>query len=255
MIRSSPIFLLPNHSTLSHTKQCQGSHPLSREGCTATRRIYLWVGLQSHCYDALTDIQNNLAIDDRPASNGTDQAPPPVASGPSRSENVPPPQRKFGPSLQHQLKSKEEEQQRLRGGARPRGSPQTLDIFADPPPTAPRPRRNSDSSLADKNKLVSSDEERKRRERRHREREARHRDRDGKPRPPGAKKPSRRLDVIDQLDLTGIYGTGRKYNIWARFWLSLGISISNVFSKWSTMMGPLTHATLTETVKVPNERL
>jgi len=78
---------------------------------------------------------------------------------------------------------------------------------------------------------------------------------DGKPRLPGAKKPSRRLDVIDQLDLTGIYGTGRKYNIWARFWLTLDVSISNIFPQWSTMMDPLTHATLTETVKVLNEHL
>ena len=116
--------------------------------------------------------------------------------------------------MHHQSKLKEEEQQRLRSGERSRGAPQASDIFADPPTTGHRPRRNSDSSIADKNgKVLSSDDERKRRERRHREREARHRDKDGKPRPPGAKKPSRRLDVIDQLDLTGIYGTGCEYSI------------------------------------------
>ena len=162
--------------------------------------------------DYLTDLQNNLALDDKAISNGT-QVPPPTLDQPPRTENIPPPTRTFGPSLQHQLKSKELDQQRLRTGARPGGPPPPLNVFADPPRTGARPRRNSDSSLADKNgKVLSSDEERKRRERRHREREMRHRDRDrdGRPRPGGPKKQSRKLDVIDQLDLSSIYGTGCK---------------------------------------------
>lgn len=52
-------------------------------------------------------------------------------------------------------------------------------------------------------KLFDDDDEKRRRERRHREREARHRD--GKPR--SARK-DRRLDIIDKLDVTSIYGTG-----------------------------------------------
>ncbi|KAJ5220166.1 hypothetical protein N7468_009370 [Penicillium chermesinum] len=90
-----------------------------------------------------------------------------------------------------------------------------FDIFADPPaltksstsrPAEGRPRRqrrNSESSVMDRaSKIFDDDEERKRRERR-REREARHRD--GKPR---SSRKDRRLDIIDKLDVTSIYGTG-----------------------------------------------
>ncbi len=66
-----------------------------------------------------------------------------------------------------------------------------------------RPRRNSESSAMDKR--LSSDEERKRRERHQREREARHKD--GKPRSSRPRKPHG-LDLIDKLDVTGIYGPG-----------------------------------------------
>lgn len=52
-------------------------------------------------------------------------------------------------------------------------------------------------------KLFDDDDEKRRRERRHREREARHRD--GKPR---SSRKDRRLDIIDKLDVTSIYGTG-----------------------------------------------
>lgn len=68
-------------------------------------------------------------------------------------------------------------------------------------------RRNSDSSIA--SRLLSPEEEQQRRERHRKEREARHRER--RDRPPGTtkgKKPVKRLDVIDSLDVTSIYGTG-----------------------------------------------
>lgn len=68
-------------------------------------------------------------------------------------------------------------------------------------------RRNSDSSIA--SRLLSPKEEEQRRERHRREREARHRER--KDRLPGSskgKKPPKRLDIIDSLDVTSIYGTG-----------------------------------------------
>jgi len=51
--------------------------------------------------------------------------------------------------------------------------------------------------------LDPADDEKRRRERRHREREARHKSK--------SKTPSRRLDVIDKLDVTSIYGMGCKY--------------------------------------------
>ncbi|KAJ5818123.1 hypothetical protein N7474_003714 [Penicillium riverlandense] len=92
-----------------------------------------------------------------------------------------------------------------------------LDIFADPPTlsksatTGPgrgerprRPRRNSESSVMERaSQLFDDDDEKRRRERRHRERDARHRD--GKQR---SSRKNRRLDIIDKLDVTGIYGTG-----------------------------------------------
>lgn len=53
---------------------------------------------------------------------------------------------------------------------------------------------------------MDPEDERRRRERRHRERE---RERDGKPRSKRA--PGYRLDVIDKLDVTSIFGTGCKF--------------------------------------------
>lgn len=63
-----------------------------------------------------------------------------------------------------------------------------------------RPRRNSDSSVVDSDKLLT-EEEKKAREAR---RQARQRDA-AKDR---AKPVNRKLDLIDQLDATSIYGTG-----------------------------------------------
>jgi hypothetical protein len=51
-----------------------------------------------------------------------------------------------------------------------------------------------------------TDEEKKQRELKRRERERRHRDRENKEKKP----PARKLDIIDQLDATSIYGTGSK---------------------------------------------
>jgi hypothetical protein len=68
-------------------------------------------------------------------------------------------------------------------------------------------RRNSDSSVADR-KPLDPEGEKKRQERRRRERERRHREREGKD--PKSRKPDRKLDIIDKLDVTSIYGTGCK---------------------------------------------
>ena len=93
--------------------------------------------------------------------------------------------------------------------SRPSGE---LDIFADPSESpkkadARRVRRNSESSLIDR-KPLSPEEEKKRQERRRRER--RHREHEGSS-SSRSKKPDRKLDVIDKLDLTSIYGTGCKH--------------------------------------------
>ena len=87
---------------------------------------------------------------------------------------------------------------------------QTMDIFADPPELSRpgRPRRNSESSIAERRRVLSPEEEKRRQERRRRDREGR-RGPDGKTKP-SSKKPSNTLDLIDKLDLSSIYGAGRK---------------------------------------------
>lgn len=99
-----------------------------------------------------------------------------------------------------------------RGPPKPRGAANELDIFASPSQTENRrPRRASESSVMDKDKDKASEDDRRRRERR-KEREARRekegRSKDGS-RSKSTKKPQG-LDLIDKLDVTGIYGQGRK---------------------------------------------
>jgi hypothetical protein len=93
--------------------------------------------------------------------------------------------------------------------SRPTGE---LDIFADPIESPPkkmdprRVRRNSESSIMS-GKFLDPEDEKRRQEKRRRERRA-HREatKDGR-----SKKPDRKLDLIDKLDVTSIYGTGCKY--------------------------------------------
>ena len=126
----------------------------------------------------------------------------------------PPPYSRSG----HRPSRSQEEEQRARSGGRGLARGQTLDIFADPSESTRtrerRPRRNSESSIVDRQgKPGDSEEERRRRERRQREREARHKDgrsKQGASSSSKPKKPNHRLDVIDKLDVTSIYGTGRK---------------------------------------------
>jgi hypothetical protein len=101
--------------------------------------------------------------------------------------------------------------ERSRLGPKPRGPPGQLDIFADPPDANKhrerRPRRNSDTSVRDKSsKLLDPEDQKRRQDRRRRD----HR------RP---KQSSRKLDTIDKLDVTSIYGTGRKLCGLALAWL------------------------------------
>ncbi|KAL8773826.1 MAG: hypothetical protein Q9194_004204, partial [Teloschistes cf. exilis] len=155
----------------------------------------------------LPTIADNLTLHEKSGSDGPRRpmGPPPAPRLP-RPENVPPGVQR-PPGLPRHPSRSEEEQRRLRIGSNPRGPPQGSDVFADPPDPRRRLRRNSDSSLA--SKTLGSEEDRKRRERRHREREGR---RNGKLKPHGtssrSKKPNQRLDIIDSLDVTSIYGTG-----------------------------------------------
>lgn len=153
-------------------------------------------------------------MNDQHLSNGSQHARvPSTYYRPLGSENVPPPFKDRTILSGHRpSRSQEEEQQRMRNGARPRAPPsQGVDIFADPPEVGRyrRPRRNSESSVADKSGTLSELDEWRKRERRHRDREARHRgDVQARPQTAKPKKPNQRLDLIDQLDVTSIYGTG-----------------------------------------------
>ena len=156
--------------------------------------------------------QDNLTLNEASSNsaNGPPQGqPPPYASRPIRSENRPP--RPYHAATGHfPSRSNDDPNGRPRTGKPQRNE---LDIFADP--ASPengqrrlRPRRNSDSSI--NSRLMSPEDERRRKERYRREREARHRG-DGRNRPPTSsksKKPNKQLDIIDSLDVTSIFGTG-----------------------------------------------
>lgn len=108
----------------------------------------------------------------------------------------------------HRPSRSQEDEKRLRNGSRgpprPRGPPRQKSLLDSPERSENRrPRRNSESSMIDKGSL-NPEEERKRRERR-KEREAGVKD--GKSRSGRSKRPNG-LDLIDKLDVTGIYGPG-----------------------------------------------
>ena len=119
----------------------------------------------------------------------------------------PPSYQPRGATPRHRPSNSDEERREQQGA--PRRPANELDIFADPADSsrphekrAP-PRRNSESSVRDKPKEVDPEAEKKRSERRLRE------GRNGKS-ASKSKKPNGRLDIIDKLDVTSIYGTGRK---------------------------------------------
>lgn len=116
-------------------------------------------------------------------------------------------------------RSDEEQRRRYaeqgRRPSRPRAPPDTNDPFASPERRLDRrPRRNSESSI----QQPLTEEEKRARDQRRKERERRHRergelDKDGKPRKPGTSSRPRRpggFDLIDKLDVTGLYGAGCK---------------------------------------------
>lgn len=103
-----------------------------------------------------------------------------------------------------------------------------LNIFATPEKAeSRRPRRNSESS-------VVSAEDKKRRERKQREREAR--GKDGRPQNHRSGKSERKvvrgLDIIDKLDVTGVYGPGCKLSnpITSTYEIN---HVSSVSSRWT----------------------
>ncbi|TAQ84653.1 hypothetical protein B7494_g7032 [Chlorociboria aeruginascens] len=154
------------------------------------------------------ELFESLTFDDKPSS-ASQELTPTARAGPlppsyasatgSRTENIP-------PRGSHRPSRSREEALRARkaaGSSKPRPS-EELDIFADPAESstsrARRVRRNSESSVMDRSgKPLDPEEEKKRQERRRRRRDGK----DSK-----SRKPDRKLDVIDKLDVTSIYGTG-----------------------------------------------
>jgi len=166
------------------------------------------VSLACACPLANAEMQDELTLEDK--SRATRAAPSNMTDTP-RQENIPP----RGPPTTHRPTRSQEQAMRQRGppgSSRPRPPTGELDIFADSAApresTERRRRRNSDSSLMER-KPLNPEEEKKRHERRRQERKQREGDASKDPK---VKKPSRKLDIIDQLDATSIYGTGRKYS-------------------------------------------
>jgi len=180
------------------------------------------------------DLQDKLTLDEKPRprnGNGgmrppprsnTGSIPPPYSATASsaRGENIPP----RGPPGHRPTRSQEEAMRahRAANGSHVRSRPSTeLNIFADPSDSPQkrsdprRVRRNSESSIQGSSQPLD-EEERKRQERRRRERRHREaKEKDGRP-----KKPERKLDIIDKLDVTSIYGTGCKFSLFLRHSIS-----------------------------------
>ncbi|KAF3044178.1 hypothetical protein E8E11_003457 [Didymella keratinophila] len=145
---------------------------------------------------AAEELFKNLTIEDEDRR----RAPPPRPA-PNRSGTDP--RAGHRPS-----RSDEEEMERRgaprdpRGPPRPRGPPEPRRRHPDSPERRERrPRRNSDSSIIDR--AAQEKEDRRRRERR---REREERDRDGKSSSTRKVRKPQGLDLIDKLDVTGIYG-------------------------------------------------
>ena len=158
-----------------------------------------------------------MSILDKSVTNGTrhpSASPRRPTNRRCRVENLPP---QVNGKAGHRT-TRSEDPERLQKSGNTRNTSEVLDIFADPAETSRshdrRPKHDSGSSVTDRNgKPLQPEEERRRRERRRREVRHRERDSSGRPIPsagPRGKKPSHRLDVIDKLDVTSIYGTGCK---------------------------------------------
>ncbi|KAI0172666.1 Pal1-domain-containing protein [Hypoxylon sp. FL1284] len=151
------------------------------------------------------ELFDNLIIDDKEAKPRSGPGRPPAnrpPGGPPRGENNPPRGRGPPPPSSHRpTRSQEEALRARRMHSASNGGDKAMNVSPHKRPGERRPRRNSDSSTMEK---PLTDEEKKAREIRRRERERRHREREGRDKP----KTGRKLDIIDQLDATGIYGAG-----------------------------------------------
>ena len=134
-----------------------------------------------------------------PASQGRPSGRPPGPNSNQSSEGKRPASSKHRPT-----KSQEEA---LRARRQNQGS--KIPSSSQSPQRKPyrRQRRNSDSSILDfDTKSITADEKKMIEKRREREKQRRE-GRDGKERGRSSR-PSRKLDIIDQLDATSVYGSG-----------------------------------------------
>ncbi|KAJ5707534.1 hypothetical protein N7488_007335 [Penicillium malachiteum] len=158
-------------------------------------------------YDATShtrDLFENLSI--KPTATVAAVPAPAPASGSQSNGRAP-----FPDARNQASRSRPQDRSSGRRESKPKDP---LNIFADPPSlskastmgpsgksSSRRPRRNSESSVMDRASKLFDDEDEKRRRERRRERERR----GDKPR---SSRKDRRLDIIDKLDVTSIYGTG-----------------------------------------------
>ncbi|KAI1658780.1 Pal1-domain-containing protein [Daldinia decipiens] len=152
------------------------------------------------------DLFDNMTLDDGSKDAKTRTAPGRPANrppgGPPRGENNPPRGRGAPPSSSHRpTRSQEEALKARRMHSASNGGEKGLSGSPHRKQADRRPRRNSDSSMIEK---PLTEEEKKARELRRKERERRHREGKDKDKP----KTARKIDIIDQLDATSIYGTG-----------------------------------------------
>lgn len=160
-------------------------------------------------------LQNGLTVRDGPAPDRRpyrpDQTGPLPDRGPN-SQQPPRPQTGNDPRRQptrHRRQLSEDEENRIRKNMH-NPKTDTLNIFGTSPERKERidvqkshARRNSETSVMD----VKVEE---------RKQSRRDRDRDGKDKM-RSKRPNRRVDVIDKLDVTGLYGTGRMLSMFLRY--------------------------------------
>ena len=172
----------------------------TKKGATETTTELLVSDIHCMPCTLLTPLQSGLDLNDKTQS--PDRSRGPMANGGPRRENIPPRPYPRAPPPGYKPRTSEEERRRREAKMRaPKGD---LDIFADPPdPNRLRERRNhrrnSESSVRDVTKPLDPEEERKRRERKYREAKR------------AGKKPGRRVDIIDKLDATSIYGSGCEF--------------------------------------------
>ncbi|KAM5346544.1 hypothetical protein ACJ41O_009549 [Fusarium nematophilum] len=186
-------------------------------------RLAMELPVAAHVKQTDHDIlQDSLTLDDTSTSERPKQPAPrrPMDRPPPRRGDNPPP----APNGSHRPTGSQEEALRARRMQGPGPRPQPNSPQRRPPPR--RVRRNSESSLMDFDARPLTDEEKRMIEAARRRDHERQRRGDGKERSDrdrgdrdrgdrgerGDKnksgRPSRRMDIIDQLDATSIYGTG-----------------------------------------------